>query len=247
MNLDDCQIVIFAGGLAKRLGSLTEKVPKSMLEVAGKPFIQHQVELLKSKGIKEILILTGHLAEQIEQFCGDGSAYGVEIKYSREPEPLGTSGALKFAEQHLKPRFLIMYGDAYLPFDYGLLWDRMRRSVRKAVMCIYKNENKFGRSNVVFDLPVVAFFDATPQSEPSSRASQLKPHQKLEYIDYGISAVRREVIEALPSGHKGSMNDVFAELASKRQLDGLEIKERFYEIGSNEGLEEFRNFMSAKV
>jgi NDP-sugar pyrophosphorylase family protein len=243
MTLDDCQLVILAGGLGTRLGAATANTAKSMVEVGGKPFLQHQIELVKSRGIKQVLLLTGHLGEQIEGHFGDGSKFGIDLKYSRETEPLGTAGALKLAEPLLQRRFLMMYGDAYLTLDYGLLWDRQSRSVRQAVMVIYKNENRWGRSNVVYDLPVVACFDPTAQSLPSDHASRLKPHQRFEYIDYGITAIKKELIEALPAGTKGSMNEVFAGLAAKRQLDGLEVKERFYEIGSPEGLEAFKAYL----
>ncbi len=243
MTLSDCQLVILSGGLGKRLGALTESTPKSLVEIEGKPFLQHQLELVKSRGAKRILLLTGHLGAQIENRFGDGSAFGITISYSRETEPLGTAGALKLAEPLLGERFLMMYGDAYLTFDYDLLWERLQRSVRKAVMTIYKNENRWGRSNVVYDLPVVTCFDPTPQGQESDYASRLKPHQRFEFIDYGITALRKEVIQALPPGHRGSMNDVFADLASARQLDGLEVRERFHEIGSPEGLEEFRDYI----
>ncbi len=244
MTLDDCQLVILAGGLGTRLKEATAKTPKSMVEIAGKPFLQHQIELVRSRGIKRILLLTGHLGEQIESHFGDGSKFGIQLSYSRETEPLGTAGALKLAEPLLQKRFLMMYGDAFLTLDYGLLWDRQSRSVRQAVMVIFKNDNRWGRSNVVYDLPVVAYFDPTPQAQTSEHASKLKPHQRFEYIDYGITAVKRELIEAMPAGLKGSMNDVFAELASKRQLDGLEVKERFYEIGSPSGLEDFESYLA---
>ena len=238
MESKDCLLVILAGGLGTRLKPLTDKVPKSMLEVEGKPFLEHQIELVKKHGLQNILLLTGHQGETIEKHFQDGSRFGVSIKYSRESSPAGTAGALKLAEPLLPAGFLLMYGDAYLDFQYGRLWERFRHCARKAVMAIFRNDNRWGRSNVAYDLPLVVRY--CPASEADENRGGQNP---LVYIDYGVSAISKDVLSAIPEGKPWSMEQVFAGLAAARQLDGFELFQRFYEIGSSEGLEDFRGFI----
>src|SRR4030042_2339790 len=109
------QMVILAGGLASRLGPLTQDTPKCMLCFHGKTFFEHQIDLLKRHDITDILMCVGHLADKIQEYFGDGSQFGVRLRYSVEKDKLlGTGGALKNAEPLLDNEFLLMYGDSYL-------------------------------------------------------------------------------------------------------------------------------------
>lgn len=245
-TLSQCQLVIAAGGLATRLRPLSDKLPKSMIEVEGKPFLEHQIELVKAQGLKRILLLVGHLADQIEAYFGDGTGFGVSISYSKEPKPMGTAGALKLAEPLLDPAFFLMYGDAYLMIDLARLWERLIHSPREAVMAVFKNQHRWGRSNVVFDPPLVSYFQARLDLEDAD-PDMMRYHGRLEYIDYGVTAVKRQVLSYIPVDEALSMNEIFALLAEKAQLDGCEVFERFYEIGSHEGLEEFRNYLRTRA
>ena len=114
----DIQVVILAGGLATRLGDLTKNRPKSLVEIQGKPFLAYQLELLKNDGITDIVLCTGHLGTQIEETFGDGSNYGMHIRYSRENKTAGYAGALKNAGPLLNDIFTVMYGDSYLFPDF---------------------------------------------------------------------------------------------------------------------------------
>ena len=133
------QAVILAGGLGTRLWPLTRAVPKPMVRVAGRPYLEHQLQLLKSQNISNVLILTGYMGEQIEEYFGDGSRLGISIRYSRESQPLGTAGAPRKASQMLASTFILLYGDSYLPIKYGDALERLYSSGTQGVMVVYDN------------------------------------------------------------------------------------------------------------
>ena len=117
------QLAILAGGLGTRLGPLTANTPKSLVPVLGRPFLEHQIGLVRNAGIKRLVLCIGHYGQRIIERFGQGQAYGVEIVYSQEGEQLlGTGGALKNAEPLLDDAFMMMWGDSYLLLDYAAVW-----------------------------------------------------------------------------------------------------------------------------
>src|SRR6187455_2302673 len=144
--------VILAGGLATRLRPLTEKIPKALIEVAGHPFLWHQIQLLKSKGIRHIVLSVGYLGEQIQTLYGDGSQLGVRLEYSFDgPVLLGTAGAIRNALILLPERFFVLYGDSYLTCDYRAVESSFRESDLPGLMTVYRNDGLFDSSNVEYD------------------------------------------------------------------------------------------------
>ena len=112
-------VAILAGGLATRLRPITERIPKVLVPVAGRPFLAHQLELLRGQGIRRAVLCVGHLGEMVQREFGDGAAHGVQLDYSFDgPAPLGTGGAVKRALPLLHDRFFVLYGDSYLPIDF---------------------------------------------------------------------------------------------------------------------------------
>ena len=226
MSEPSMQAVVLAGGLGTRMHPHTEKIPKSMLEVAGRPFVDWQLELLARSGIRDVVLCIAHLGELIRAHVGDGSRHGISVRYAVE-EPgqlMGTAGALRAALPLLAPRFLVTYGDSYLSFDYG---EPVRLLERHAdcdgVMAIYRNAGRFEPSNVATDGGWVLRY----------RKSSSDPD--LDHIDYGATALRREVIEALPPGAPLGLDRVQEDLATRRRLRALVVRERFFEIGSPAG------------
>lgn len=222
------QVVILAGGLATRLGALTERTPKSLLPLAGRPFLAWQLELVARSGFRRVLLLTGHLAEPIRAFAGDGSAFGVELRCLDDgPRLLGTAGALRHALDQLEATFLVTYGDSYLPFDYAApLRDLESHPEALGTMSVYENHGKWDQSNTLVSGELVTRYEKG-SSDPA-----------LTFIDYGAIALRREVIAALPEGEPRGLDQLQAELGSQRRLRAYRVSERFYEIGSKEGLAE---------
>jgi NDP-sugar pyrophosphorylase family protein len=220
------QAVVLAGGLGTRMHPHTERVPKSMLEVAGRPFIDWQLELLARSGIRDVVLCIAHLGELIRAHVGDGARHGVSVRYAVE-EPgklLGTAGALRAAVELLAARFLVTYGDSYLRFDYG---EPLRMLERHAdcdgVMAIYPNAGRLEPSNVATDGEWVLRY----------RKNATGP--EIDHIDYGATALRREVVQALPAGATIGLDQVQEDLSTSGRLRALVVHDRFFEIGSPAG------------
>src|SRR5438876_1042545 len=144
-------VAILAGGLATRLRPITERIPKVLVPVAGKPFLAHQLELLRTQGLTRVVLCLGHLGERVRQVFGDGQAHGVTLQYSFDgPVLLGTGGALKQALPLLGENFFVLYGDSYLPIDFRPVGDSFERSGKLGLMTVYENQGRYDTSNVVF-------------------------------------------------------------------------------------------------
>jgi NDP-sugar pyrophosphorylase family protein len=228
------QAVIIAGGLATRLGDETRARPKSLVIIGGRPFIEYQLELLSKNGLTDVVLCLGHLAWQIERHLGDGIKFGVNITYSREEHPLGTAGALKNAQQLIKDDFLTLYGDSYLDFDYRAPIKIFEAHKELALMTVYKNHGRYDASNTEVDDELVTCYD------------KIEKTPKTVYIDYGACIFRREVMDWLPENQPYSLEQLLKRLIANCQLRAYEVAERFYQIGSPEGLEEFRRLKGCR-
>ena len=227
----DMQVAILTGGLATRLGDLTRNQPKSMLKIRGKTFLEYQLELLRRGGIKNIVLCLGHMGEQIERHFGNGRKYGVSIKYSLEDKLLGTAGALKKAEAWLNDVFFTMYGDSYLFLDFSLVMSHFKSQNKLALMTVYKNYDRYDRSNTAVEGNLVKKF------------SKRKKTKDMVYIEYGANIFRKEALDMIPENQDYSLDDLFPRLLEMDELLAFEVKERFYEIGSPQGLNEFKEFV----
>jgi NDP-sugar pyrophosphorylase family protein len=232
--VSDIPVAILAGGLATRLRPITEKIPKSLIPVAGKPFLAHQVELLHSRGIRRAVLCLGHLGEMIQRDFGDGSAYGVKLEYSFDgPKLLGTGGAIKRALPLLGREFFVLYGDSYLPLQYTPVAEFFRRSGRLGCMTVYRNEGKYDTSNVVYRDGGIIVYDKKVKSP------------EMRHIDYGLSLFQAPVFEAYAAGQVFDLAEVMGKLVREKQLAGYEVPKRFYEMGSPAGLAELETLLKA--
>jgi NDP-sugar pyrophosphorylase family protein len=223
----DLPVAILAGGLATRLQPITVATPKVLLEVAGKPFLEHQLLKLRTQGVREIVLCVGYLGERVRDQFGDGSSFGVSIRYSFDgPTLLGTGGAIRAALPFLGDAFFVLYGDSYLEIEFASVADAFRRSGKRAMMTVFRNHDRWDTSNVWFEKSTVKIYDK---------------HRRLEqmrYIDYGLSVLDRSVIDAYPPNIQFDLADALSQLAVQGQLAGYEAQNRFYEIGSFAGLKE---------
>lgn len=220
-------VAILAGGLATRLRPLTERVPKVLLPVAGKPFLAHQLELLRRQGITRAVLCLGYLGEMVQRAFGDCSSDGVKLEYSFDgPVLLGTGGALKRALPMLGEEFFVLYGDSYLPIDFRPIADFFERSGKLGLMTVFQNEGRFDTSNVVFGDGEIKVYDK------KNKAPEMR------HIDYGLSLFKSPAFDQWPGDKPFDLADVMQSLVAGEQLAGYEVKERFYEIGSHEGLAE---------
>jgi NDP-sugar pyrophosphorylase family protein len=230
---------ILAGGLAKRIRPLSERIPKSLMEISGRPFIDHQLELLRSRGVRRVVLCLGFLGEKIEGYVGDGKRYGLEILCSYDGESqLGTGGALKKALPRLGGDFFVLYGDSYLPIDYGAVENAFAASGKKALMTVYRNDGRWEESNAVY-LPGDGDWGVVKAYSKAYRTPDMK------YVDYGLSCCRAS---ELSREERASFDlaEIFAALAGEGELAGFEARERFYEIGSFAGMDDFARYMSEK-
>lgn len=236
-RLADYPVAILAGGLATRLRPITEKIPKVLVPIAGRPFLAHQLELLRREGVTRAVLCLGYLGEMVEREFGDGgegAAQGVKLEYSFDgPVLLGTGGALKRALPKLGGKFFVLYGDSYLPVPFAPIAEFFERSGKPGLMTVYRNEGRFDTSNVVFGDGEIKVYDKK-QRRPDMR-----------HIDYGLSLFRAEVFERYAGDKPFDLADVMGDLVAGKNLAGYEVKERFYEIGSHAGLEELNKLLSA--
>jgi len=231
----DIPVAILAGGLATRLRPITEKIPKSLVPVAGRPFLAHQLEMLYARGIRRAVLCIGYLGEMIERDFGDGRDYGIHLEYSFDgPKLLGTGGALKRALPKLGAEFFVLYGDSYLPIEYRPVAECFRRSGQLGLMTVYHNEGLYDTSNVVFRDGTILVYDKK-QRLPEMR-----------HIDYGLSLFKASVFDDYAAEQAFDLAEVMGRLVREHQLAGYEVPERFYEMGSPAGLAELETLLSSK-
>ena len=230
----DIPVAILAGGLATRLRPVTEKIPKSLVPVAGKPFLAHQLELLHARGIRRAVLCIGYLGEMIQRDFGD-EAYGIKLDYSFDGEKLlGTGGAIKRALPLLGEEFFVLYGDSYLPIDYSPIVEFFHGSGKLGLMTVYRNEGKYDTSNIVFRDDEIVVYD---------KKAKLP---EMRHIDYGLSLFKPSVFNAYAAAQVFDLAEVMGKLVREKQLAGYEAPERFYEMGSPAGLAELETLLQSK-
>jgi len=231
LSLSQIPVAILAGGLATRLRPITEKIPKSLVPVAGRPFLAHQLEMLHARGIRHAVLCIGFLGEMIQREFGN-EAFGLKLDYSFDGEKLlGTGGAIKRALPKLGPEFFILYGDSYLPIEYAPVAESFHHSGKLGLMTVYHNEGKYDTSNVVFRDGEVAVYD---------KKAKLP---EMRHIDYGLSMFKASVFDAYAADQVFDLAEVMGKLVREKQLAGYEVPERFYEMGSPAGLAELENLL----
>ena len=223
-------VCILAGGLGTRLGERVRDTPKPLLPVAGRPFVFHQLELLRRHGARRIVLCVGYLGEEIERVVGDGSELDLEVLYAYDPPDLaGTAGAVRGALHLLGEEFLVLYGDTYLRIDYMDVQRAFRESGMPALMTVLRNEGRWDTSNVVFADGLVKVYDK----------QHLTPD--MHWIDYGLGMLSAAALDVTGDADLAA---VYRELARRGELAGYEATERFYEIGTPHALSETETFLA---
>lgn len=229
-------VAILAGGLATRLRPLTETVPKVLLEVAGKPFLEHQLTQLREEGIDEVVLCVGFLGEMIEQRYGDGREFGIKLRYSFDgPKLLGTGGAVRKALPLLGDAFFVMYGDSYLRINFSRVAEAFHRLGKPGMMTLFHNQGRWDTSNVCYADGAIRRYDKVSR-DPA-----------MQHIDYGLSAFKAETFAPYPASEVLDLAQVMRDLVERGEMAGYEASERFYEIGSHEGLLELSEFLHQTV
>jgi NDP-sugar pyrophosphorylase family protein len=229
-------IAVLAGGLATRMWPLTKRLPKALLEVAGEPFIAHQLKLFAREGICDVKLLLGYCWEQIELFVGDGNRFGVQVEHIVDgPTLLGTGGAIRRALDRLGPEFLVTYCDSWLDAPYAPVVEAFHTSNRPALMCVFRNEDRWDASNVQFENGVIRCY------------SKKFRVPEMHYIDWGLGMLKSSAVATRPMNEPWDLAELYEELATSDRLAGYEMMQRFYEIGSLEGLVETNRLLCTSL
>jgi NDP-sugar pyrophosphorylase family protein len=226
-------IAIVAGGLGTRLHPITTTIPKALVEVNGEPFIAHQLRLLRANQIEHAVVCAGYLGEMIPESIGEGQALGVRVDYAFDgPMPRGTAGAIKNALPLLGEAFFVLYGDSYLPCDYGAVQRAFVESGKQGLMTVFQNEGLWNRSNVEFENGTIVAYE------------KKNPTPRMRHIDYGLAVFRASAFREIPDGVTYDLVAIYQDLLKRGQLAGFEVKQRFYEIGSFQGLKDTAKFLA---
>lgn len=224
-------VAILAGGLATRLKPITEKIPKSLVDVAGEPFICRQMKYLQSQGIKKVTLCVGYLGEMIESIIGNGDQFGIDVTYSHDGSVLlGTGGALKQALPLLGDAFFVLYGDSFLPIDFSKVEQAFYSSNKLALMTILHNSNQWDKSNVYYSNDKLIDYNKD------------FPSLDMNYIDYGLGILSSNLFDSYEEGLAFDLSEIYKELALKSKLKGYCVTQRFYEVGSFDGLKDTELF-----
>ena len=212
-------MAVLAGGLATRLYPMTANIPKLLLPIGQKLFVDHLLTLLRDKGIQDVVLCVGHFGNQIENYVGDGGSFGLRVKYSYDGKRrLGTGGAIRKALHLLGDEFFVLYGDAYLDISYSSVFAMHAQHDRSGLMTVFKNKNKWDSSNIIFQNGKIICYDKKNKMP------------EMEHIDYGLSILKARVMEAFTLDEEFDLADVFQHLISKGEMSGYEVYNRFYEF-----------------
>jgi NDP-sugar pyrophosphorylase family protein len=224
-------ICVLAGGVGSRLGSTVRDTPKPLLEVAGEPFLIHQLRLLAGCGARSVVLCVGYLGELIERRIG-ADRFGISIRYSYDgPSLIGTLGAVRKAVPLLGERFLVLYGDTYLRIDYADVARVWRDSGLPAVMTVLRNAGRWDTSNAAFNGQLV-------------RYDKRRPDPSMEWIDYGLGGFVHQALDVV-GPETSDLADLYEALSARDALVGYEATARFYEIGTPAALRETERFLEA--
>ena len=214
-------------------------IPKALVPVLGEPFAFHQLRLLAAQGVRDVVYVVGHRAAQIRDAVGEGSDFGLDVSYVDEGDELhGTGGALRVAldSGSLGEVFGVLYGDSYLPAELAPIWAAFAKSDRQALMTVYRNEDRWDRSNAVLEDGLVVVYDKRPEARDP----------RMAWIDYGISVLRRGVVDGIPAGATVDLAEIYRTLSSRGELAGYEVAERFYEVGSPAGVADLERHLAGR-
>jgi NDP-sugar pyrophosphorylase family protein len=228
-------VIILAGGLATRLRPITERIPKALVEVNGRPFLDHQMRLLAANRVTRAVLSVAYRGEMIEEFLGDGSRYGISVSYSFDgPVYLGTAGAIRKALPQLGPAFLTLYGDSYLTVPFGAVEETFLKSGQQALMTVYRNEGLFDTSNVEFAGGRIVTYDKKARTAA------------MQHIDYGLGAFQASVFAGLAEGESHDLATLYQDVLRRGELAAYEVQDRFYEIGTPDGIRDTEAFLTER-
>lgn len=231
------QAVIMTGGLGTRLWPLTEKIPKGLVEINGRPFLEYLILYLRKCGIDDVLFCTGYLGEQIKDYFGDGSSLGITINYSQEDHPLGTGGALRYAIPKIQDKFFLINGDTFLPIDYAHIPGRFRQSSTLMMVAVFRAESGDLRANLRVE-----------KGEKITGLTDGLKGEGVPHIDAGVRLVKKEVASYFPPDEVFSLeDDLYPRLIKAGKINAWLAEERYYDIGTPERIKAFEEYLVSSL
>jgi N-acetyl-alpha-D-muramate 1-phosphate uridylyltransferase len=225
-------VVILCGGQSTRLQPLTKNIPKSMVDVLGKPFIDHQLSLLKENNVKDVVLCIGKFGDQIRNYVEDGQKWDMSVKYSDDGgKLLGTGGALRKANSLLPDTFILMNGDSYLDIDYKRVLRTFYREENPILMTVYKATDVDLNRNVCVKYKRIVAYDKTGE------------YKGLNYIDYGFTPMQKWLLRDFPLNDVFDFSKIYLQMIQEKSISCYRSLKRFHEIGSYEGLEETTDYI----
>jgi N-acetyl-alpha-D-muramate 1-phosphate uridylyltransferase len=225
-------IAILAGGFATRLGELTHNLPKCLVEIRGRPFIDWQLDLLTNAGYTDFVFCISYKSDLVQNYLGDGSRWNSRFRYSFDgDQQLGTGGAILKALPLLGSQFAVIYGDSYLPIDYNEIEVKFLQSGIKSLMTVYENRNNFDSSNVEYQNGRLINYEKG-QNNPN-----------MTHIDYGLTYFQASAFATWMGPASFDLSVLCHKLVVTKNLDGIEVFNRFYEIGSIQGIKELSEYL----
>jgi len=231
-------IVILAGGLATRLRPITEKTPKSLIKINGVHFVLLQLDLLEKKGFKEIHFCLGFLGEQVEKAVKNSDYFErLNISFSYDGEKLlGTGGTIRKIINQLPDYFFITYGDSYLDINFHDIQEIFESKKQRfaSLMTVYKNKDLFDTSNVIFENGSLELY------------SKINKDSRMAFIDYGVGILSNKCMDIYEKNSIFDLGELYENLSLKKELYGFEVFQRFYEIGSLQGIKDLSKYLNLK-
>ena len=229
-------VVILAGGLATRLGKLTEKIPKSLIQINSNPFVYWQLKLLKESEFSEVYLLVSHFGNQILDFIGDGSKFDLKVNYIFDGEvSLGTGGAILKNLSKLPEKFFLLYGDSYLDIDYLKMEKHFLQEESDYLMGV---------------CPKTHQYNFTPNVQFSSgkvlRYSKVSSTSSMKHEDFGVSIISKSVFMNLKGEEYKDLGSIMSVLADQGIITGYLFQEKYYEVGSEIGIELTTKYLREK-
>lgn len=235
ISMVDVPVALLAGGMATRLQPVTRDIPKAMVEVAGRPFIDHQLDLFQRHGVRRVVLCLGHLGQQVESHVGNGARYGMSVTYSHDgPELLGTGGALRRALPLLGDLFWVIYGDSYVDIDFAAVLAAFASTKAASLMTVLQNDGQWDRSNVIFEEGRLVSYD------------KHRSDARMRHVDFGVALLRRSAAERIPPARQYDLSELYTRLVADGQMIGFEVTNRFFEIGTPASLDETREYLGAR-
>lgn len=236
MTSSPLPVAILAGGVATRLRPVTETIPKALVDVAGEPFLAHQLRLLRRNGLERVVICAAYLGDMIEEYVRASRPEGLDVTVAYDgPRLLGTAGALRRAAPLLGSVFFVLYGDSYLPCNYNAVARAYQRSGKAALMAVYRNDGKWDRSNVEFADGEIRAHDKVHQT------------REMHYVDYGLGVLSQAALEPVPPDEPYDLAVLYQDLLCRGELAGYAVGERFYEVGSFSGIDELTGLLTEQA